>query len=760
LYPPNLRNLLALCLYEVAYFLAYRYGMSFRPYSASPFWFPDSVLLCALLVSRPRNWWIFLLAPLPIRLFAIATGQPLWFLLITFSIDSAKGLAVVAALRRFLENPLRFRTVSEYLVFCIVAVLLVPGASAFAGAAARQALGYDYWAAWQQWFLGDAAAYLIVTPAILYGLFDDAALARRSALTRWKESSLLAAGLILSAYVAFWGRMGEGLVSQFSVFAPVPFLLWAAIRFGMFGASAGIVIMALTGIEASLRGGGRFYGQSPAETALILQNFLISRAVPLYLVAVLIEQKNRIENSLREGELRFRTVADSAPVLIWMAGTDKLCTFVNQGWLELTGRTLEQELGDGWATGLHPEDAQRSLKIYRTAFDAREPFTMEYRVRRYDGEYRWVLAQGRPRYHADGSFAGYVGSAVDITERREQELALRKNEELYREVVESQTELVCRYLPDATITFVNEAYCRFFGRKREWLIGRKFAELLPPGTREEAMDKVACAAWRKTPWSWDHEVMRPGGGLGWHHWVNHPILAANGEVEEFQAIGHDITDRKRAEALALLLTQAQEEERKRIARDLHDDFNQRLAAHAIALSNLRRNVGEGKNDDLQLVHQIGKLQEEAMVLGEEIRLIAHELHPPSIEHEGLEAAMRSFCREFSALTNLRVRLEFEGKRREIPPPVTLCCFRIVQEGLRNVVKHAHATEAQVKIVTAQDRLFLTLADNGIGLEGHNGHSEGGLGMSSMRERVELLSGEFHIGSRAPNGTIVMVVLPL
>jgi len=112
------------------------------------------------------------------------------------------------------------------------------------------------------------------------------------------------------------------------------------------------------------------------------------------------------------------------------------------------------------------------------------------------------------------------------------------------------------------------------------------------------------------------------------------------------------------------------------------------------------------------------------------------------------------------LTNLRVRLEFEGKRREIPPPVTLCCFRIVQEGLRNVVKHAHATEAQVKIVTAQDRLFLTLADNGIGLEGHNGHSEGGLGMSSMRERVELLSGEFHIGGRAPNGTIVMVVLPL
>ena len=144
-----------------------------------------------------------------------------------------------------------------------------------------------------------------------------------------------------------------------------------------------------------------------------------------------ITERKRTEDALKESEARFRTVADTAPVLIWMAGTDKLCNFFNQGWLDFTGRTLEQELGNGWAEGIHPNDLAGCLKTYVTAFDARQPFTMEYRLRRHDGEYRWISDHGVPRYDSESDFLGYIGSCVDLTERRQAEAeALRQRAEL------------------------------------------------------------------------------------------------------------------------------------------------------------------------------------------------------------------------------------------------------------------------------------------------------------------------------------------
>ncbi len=161
-----------------------------------------------------------------------------------------------------------------------------------------------------------------------------------------------------------------------------------------------------------------------------------------------ITERKRIEGALRESEERFRLVAHTAPVMIWMSGVDKLCTYFNGPWLEFTGRSLDAEMGNGWVEGVHPDDLRQCLDIYTRAFDQRESFQIEYRLRRYDGEYRWVFTSGVPRFNAYGSFAGYVGSAIDVTERKMAEKALSIVSRRLIEAHEEERAWIARELHD------------------------------------------------------------------------------------------------------------------------------------------------------------------------------------------------------------------------------------------------------------------------------------------------------------------------
>ncbi len=213
---------------------------------------------------------------------------------------------------------------------------------------------------------------------------------------------------------------------------------------------------------------------------ILLCEFTAVRSDKGGLVASLhdITVRKRAETALQESESRFRHMADAAPVLIWIAGTDTLCTYFNKTWLDFTGRTLEQETGNGWAEGVHPEDYQRCLETYVNAFDARQRFEMDYRLRRWDGHYRWILDTGTPRYDSDGQFLGYIGSCVDITERKQAEAELICSETQLRSESE-RNQLLLQVASDGIhildasgrIVVANEAFAHGLGYTVDEVIG-------------------------------------------------------------------------------------------------------------------------------------------------------------------------------------------------------------------------------------------------------------------------------------------------
>ena len=363
------------------------------------------------------------------------------------------------------------------------------------------------------------------------------------------EACALFVGLLLVSYAVLY-KFGSGADSAL-LFLPLPFLLWAAVRFGSLGASTAISVVSFLAIWSAAHQHGPFSGGPPEQDALSIQIFLIVLAIPLLFLATVIEERRTGETVLRESESRFRIVADAAPVLIWMAGVDKLCTFFNKPWLEFTGRSVEQELGNGWAEGVHADDLQRCLKTYTEAFDARKPFVMQYRLRRRDGEYRWISDNGVPRYDTLGQFAGYIGSCVDITELLKKEEALREFEE--RVTLASRAANLGVWEMDTT---TNEIWMSDMARtlyqfdSKTRVDHAALQDRVHPEDRELRNSTVKTAVETQSEYEIEYRLLLPDGTLRWIGGRGRCVTGENRKGARLVGVSIDITPRKLAEAEA------------------------------------------------------------------------------------------------------------------------------------------------------------------------------------------------------------------
>ena len=774
-----LRNVLGFCAFEFAYALAYHYGMQFDPVVAAPFWFPDSVLLCGLLSTRVRWWWLLLAAILPVRLAGHLSDLQFWFLAAVYVNDCAKGVLAALLLKRFLDDPIRLRSMRDLGIYILFAVTLVPTLSALGGAAARAGTGSTFWPGFEQWLLGDALAALIVTPILFYWVLRPPNPARFS-VARTLEAAVLGVGLLVSLNFAFEPASSARDIVETRFYAPVPFMVWAAIRFRMYGATAAAALISIFALKAALTGSGSFADLPATVISSRLQHFLLLRIAPLYLAAVLIKQWARVSDSLRESEQRFRNIADSAPTMIWTTGIDGSAEFSSRAWLEFTGRSSHDTRGAGWVASIHPDDVPSLSEKFMRHFNARRPFEIEFRARRHDGEYRWISSRGAPRYGASGEFLGYVGTAIDLTERRHYEAALKRSEERYRDVVESQVTFVCRCLADGTLTFVNSTYCRFMATDRMELLGKDFRQLQPAAARPLAMAAFERALGSAGEAAWECEIVHPDGSRGWHTWVCHAIEATREEARELQLVGYDVTDRRRAEESGRQLAQASRlaalgELTAMVAHEVNQPLcailsnaeaaELMLSSGQVSVEELREILSDIRKDDLRadaairgirsLLHR-REYQPQVVDLGETIghvfRMIAGDaLHRRVRIRHDLSGDLNGISGDRSYLEQVLVILMVNG----------MDAMRDTPESARELVVSAIRMDAHVEIA---------VRDRGHGIPAasmpqlfdsfYTTKSDGmGMGLSIARSMIHAHGGRIWAENQPEGGAVFRFTLP-
>ena len=463
----------------------------------------------------------------------------------------------------------------------------------------------------------------------------------------------------------------------------------------------------------------------------------------------------------------FRLVADSVPLLVWISGPDKRCTYFNKPWLDFTGRPLESELGDGWAEGVHAADLQHCLGIYTRAFDRREPFIMEYRLRRHDGEYRWVLDNASPLFEADGSFAGYIGACFDVTEfiaeRKDVEESLRRKEMELKEAQRLAGVGSWQWDTDTDTVVWSEELYRIAGRDPSLpaVSYRDHAQLYMPESWDRLQGAVETALLTGAPYELVMEMVRADGTHRWVMGRGEAQRDATGRIAGLRGTVQDITQRTLADqALSSVngrLIEAQESERSRIARDLHDDIGQRLAVLAMAVEQVKGLFPDASGESLS---GLDALREQTGEIITEVQALSHELHPPRLLHLGVVAAMRGFCGELSGQRDVEINFRHENVPASVPPEVSLCLFRVLQEALHNGVRHGQARQIDVQLRGVGDEVQLTVRDEGVGFDVDAASRGLGLGLTSMKERLKLVGGELAIESQSKLGTTVLARVAL
>jgi PAS domain S-box-containing protein len=503
-----------------------------------------------------------------------------------------------------------------------------------------------------------------------------------------------------------------------------------------------------------------------------------------------ITHRKHAEELLRESEERFRTVADNLPQLVWTKEPDGQATYFNKRWFDYTGLSYDESIGLAWRAIVHPEDKPAAVERWRAALAAGKVFDAEYRLRRQDGVYRWHLGRTVPVRDKD-QIIGWFGSATDIEDFKRTEAALYEIDERFRLLVEGAPDYAMFLLaPDNTITFWSKGAERLFGWTEEEAMGQSGNLIFTPEDREMgAVEKEISIALSEGRALDRRYHMRKDGSRFWTDGILTRLDDAEGKPRGFAKIARDAGDQRRAEdelrhardqleqrvlertadlmatnnelertivqreQLERELLEISERERRRIGQDLHDIVCQELTATALFLKsagNTSSNTQAAKS-----------LAEAAEIVNRNVAIardLARGFQPTVLGAGGLQAALRTLCKDANERRGIHCTLKLPRAIRVRDETIALNLFRIAQEAMRNAVTHSGGDEIIICIEREREFIRLVVEDNGKGFRPKK--SPKGLGLQIMKYRANVLGGTLTINLRRSGGTKVVCEVPV
>jgi PAS domain S-box-containing protein len=638
----------AAVLVGVSYYVGAKIGfaLTLGPHPVSTLWPSNSILLAALVLAPWRRWWLYLLAVLPAHfLIELQSGVPVLMTLCWFISNSSEAIIGALCLRYLNDRPLRFDSIRQ-VASLLFAALLASFLSSFldAGFVVLNRWGSgSYWQVWQMRFFSNVLAELIIVPLIIMWSTDRFSNFRQASLWRWLEAVGLVLGLMTVSVTAFsWNYPGSNMPAL--LYAPLPILLWAAVRFNPKDVNICLALVTFLAIWSAIHQRGPFVAYSPEQSALSIQLFLILISMPLMFLAAVIQEVGRAQEKARQNEDRLTMALSAAQMGTW----DWHIRDDETRWSAETKRMFgfspsqPETTPEGFFALLHPADRSSVEQAINRSIRDGTPYEAEFRVPRRDGRVRWIRGKGKVVFDEQGKPLRLIGVNADITRQKNSEEQLRQS----------------------------------------------------------------------------------------HRQVH---------------------------ALAGRLINAQEAERRRVAHELHDDLNQRVAALSITISRLKRKLPESPQ---AIVTHLNDLYDQTNDLGNNIRQLSHELHPSTLDHLGLAEALAAYVGKFEEETGIPTSFSARITREKIAPEISLCLYRIALEALRNIARHSEAKSSSVLLEEHEEVLTLKVIDTGVGFDVEAATGSSGLGLISVAERVNLLQGTFEIESTPTKGTQLTAKIPL
>ncbi len=477
-----------------------------------------------------------------------------------------------------------------------------------------------------------------------------------------------------------------------------------------------------------------------------------------------IEDRKKIEKTLRESQQRHRIIFDGSRDAIFISNSDGTIVVFNRSASQLTGYRPD-ELRKLKIFDLYAKvDPERHSDFFKRIW-AGQSISGEAKIARKDGRTIYTEFSSRKIVIAGKACAHTI--ARDVTARKQSEAALRRSEAKYRELVQNTNSIIVRYDPFGHITFFNEYARKFFGFPDQEIIGRNILGSIFPWRSSSGRDyRSLMMDFLKHPErfpTYEIENVRRDESRAWIAWTNKPVRDKAGRIIEILSVGVDVTQRNQAQEQVQFLThqliKAQENERLKISRDLHDHIAQDLSTLKISLETLF------KDQPAAIMQKVAQLSDTLQRSIASVRDMAYDLRPPGLDQLGLVKTLYLHCEDFSKSSAVEVDFAAAGvDELNLEYETEINIYRLIQEALNNIKRHAGANRATIRLVASSPDIVIRIKDNGQGFDVNDRRKqalkEKRMGLQSMVERVRLLEGKIHIQSRSDKGTYIFIEIPL